>query len=643
MHCLAKMTKENHNPQTRLLISHDIPHRGANVPIGAQYIINDFAKTKILGKTLQDWIPLLAQAIYLETRPATIQQLIVRNNPLNGNLEYNTFLAPNGPYRQMVTFSPSDIQPAYKFVATSQGSECGVPVMQPSASLASSSGEVQFSFLLGAFGLQFFGELQVNALPNGTSSQRIAYFVLKDRVKIFWIGITTTILKSQHYSPVGILGWDGCPGGTQATSRGTGITTIPPSGNRPGLIPPITLEMYYGFSGAQIAPEFTFLPVSSALDEDNITAASLYSSHIGATYTPPANNTLLRAYVAQEKETVTGGNIYNIPHTDFTARNSRWIFNEMQGNTQPVDCDDYCEPAGGLSISGDGQICESGTYSISNLPPGATVTWSCIPANSIIIDAPNSSQTSISLAAETAVLRATVSSACGSGNVVIDKSISQGQYYEINEIEFSSNGLGGGETLCIHDHDEDDYANTFTVHLNSSNPNVPLTMEYMIFDMFTSQSMLPYPGYITINNVQDLGTYSLPPSLPAGWYNIEARIIGNTCGDNPTEWFEGAMEYADCGLYRQGLVVNVYPNPTASASLLQVTVDEPGKNLQSAKGEKINFSLYDFYRKKVVRLWTGKNDVKQHQLNISGIAPGPYILLVTKGKLRQGKQIQIGK
>jgi hypothetical protein len=35
---LAQMVRNGENPQTRLLITHDSPHRGANVPLGAQYL-----------------------------------------------------------------------------------------------------------------------------------------------------------------------------------------------------------------------------------------------------------------------------------------------------------------------------------------------------------------------------------------------------------------------------------------------------------------------------------------------------------------------------------------------------------------------------------------------------------------------------
>lgn len=229
-YCLAKMTKENHNPQTRLLITHDSPHRGANIPLGVQYILNDFANTPLLGRRLQDWIPLLKQVYNLEGTPATIQQLIVREDINTGAIAYNTFLANNGIYRNMITFSPQDIQPTYSFIATSQGSQCGVPVMQPYAEIARTSGEAGFSVIFGSFGSKLSGSLILNALPNGTASQRIAYFNLKLKSKVFYIPVNATLLFYTHNSPTGILGYDGAPGGTIPISRGTGIGNIPPAG-----------------------------------------------------------------------------------------------------------------------------------------------------------------------------------------------------------------------------------------------------------------------------------------------------------------------------------------------------------------------------------------------------------------------------
>ncbi|MEO6868804.1 MAG: hypothetical protein ABI168_04110, partial [Ginsengibacter sp.] len=417
-YCLAKMTKENHSPQTRLLITHDSPHLGANIPLGLQYLINDFANTKILGLKLQSWVPLLKQTVNLQLRPATIQQLIVRDNPTTGNVEYNTFLAANGIYRQMITFAPTDTQPTYQFIATSQGSQCGVPVMQPSAIIAQTSGEAGFTMIFGAFGDKFKGSLSINALPNGTASQRITYFKLQLISRVFYINFPTTLLQFEHYSPAGILGYDGAPAGTIPISRGSGIGNIPPTWNSgPWFIPPFIFEYVYKFSGLQLAPEFSFVPTSSALDENNITATSLYGPHLGISYIPPTDHTLLQKYIAQEKENINGVNFYNLSHTDFTSRNSRWIFNNMEGISQTYDCDDYCAIST-LPMSGPANLCSCEIYSITGLPGGSSVTWSAVPSGIVSITPIGNTAQVCKLLNGNVTLTASISGSCGNGTIV---------------------------------------------------------------------------------------------------------------------------------------------------------------------------------------------------------------------------------
>ena len=420
-YCLAKMTKAGNSPQTRLLVTHDSPHRGANIPLGMQYLVNDFANKKLLGRKLREWIPLLGQAVKLQLRDATMQQLLVRNNPDNGNLEYNTFLVPGGVYRQMITFTSSDPQPGYRFVATSQGSQCGIPVMPPSQEILHASANAGFSFgLFKTFGDKYFGEVSINALPNGTASQRITYFNIKHRIKFLWINFNSTFLNFTHYSPAGILGYDGCPAGTIPLSRGTGLANLPPINIKsPGwLVILFGLKYSANFDGLQLQPEFSFVPTVSALDEDNITATSLYAAHLGTQYTPPTDITLLQRYIAQEKQTTAGVSVYNIPHTDFTARSSNWIFNEMENLTQTPNCNDFC---GSTTISGPTTFCNLGDYSILNLPPGSSVTWSAAPAGIVQFSCTSCLQTTITKLTDGFVtLTATISNAC-SGTITVTK------------------------------------------------------------------------------------------------------------------------------------------------------------------------------------------------------------------------------
>ncbi len=75
----------------------------------------------------------------------------------------------------------------------------------------------------------------------------------------------------------------------------------------------------------------------------------------------------------------------------------------------------------GFSIIGENSFCAtSNSYSITYLPPNATVVWSAIPADAVTINTPNSLQTTITKEWDANVtLIATVTSSCG--NVILQK------------------------------------------------------------------------------------------------------------------------------------------------------------------------------------------------------------------------------
>ncbi len=127
---LARMTKtiSPASTDTRLLITHDSPHQGANVPLAFQHFLYDLGNSKVFSKKIKDKKEDLKNFYELNTKPATAQLLRARVIDDQGTVVFNTFLnGPNSPYQQMVRFSAGDNQPTYRFVATAQGSQCGVP------------------------------------------------------------------------------------------------------------------------------------------------------------------------------------------------------------------------------------------------------------------------------------------------------------------------------------------------------------------------------------------------------------------------------------------------------------------------------------------------------------------------------------
>ena len=124
-YALADMTKSNVPTGTRLLITHDSPHKGANVPLGLQYLIQMAGGARLFGYGIRDVFPEYDEAINLLGRPATQQLLLYRSTGPTTSVN-NTFL--DGEYRTMITFGSTGPQPTYSFIATSLGSECAHPL-----------------------------------------------------------------------------------------------------------------------------------------------------------------------------------------------------------------------------------------------------------------------------------------------------------------------------------------------------------------------------------------------------------------------------------------------------------------------------------------------------------------------------------
>lgn len=123
-------------------------------------------------------------------------------------------------------------------------------------------------------------------------------------------------------------------------------------------------------------------------------------------------NTSAQEYIAQKKFTSDGNTYYNQNHTDYTARNALWIYNEMQGINQTYDCEDYCDVSS-MPMSGSSTICTSETYSINGLPPGSSVTWSSSPLNIISLAPAGNTVLATKIINGQVTLMATVSSSCG--------------------------------------------------------------------------------------------------------------------------------------------------------------------------------------------------------------------------------------
>jgi hypothetical protein len=224
---LARMTKQfgAASTQTRLLLTMDSPHQGANVPLALQHFLYDLGEQKILGQSIKETVAELKNFIALNNAPATAQLLRARVVDANGTVVFNTFLN-NGDttsnYQQMVRFKATDPQPSYLFKAVSQGSQCGIAVSQPSATFAYQNG--RFALVVAGIALyatQYLLETDLRALPNDGIA-RIEYFKFSKQNSFSGFNLGTTLLSEySRNNPANFTKWDIVPGGTQSINGRT--------------------------------------------------------------------------------------------------------------------------------------------------------------------------------------------------------------------------------------------------------------------------------------------------------------------------------------------------------------------------------------------------------------------------------------
>ncbi len=178
---LARMTK-NISPastDTRLLITMDSPHQGANVPLALQHFLYDLGNVQILGRKIKDQISDFQTFYDLNNAPATAQLLRARVLDENGTIAFNTFLnGSNSAYQQMIKFAPTDPQPLYEFKAVAQGSQCGIPVL-PSNNLNIANYDGLFSKL------KFWLPVPISFSPPICTRIWLCKVFFKDRIKLF--------------------------------------------------------------------------------------------------------------------------------------------------------------------------------------------------------------------------------------------------------------------------------------------------------------------------------------------------------------------------------------------------------------------------------------------------------------------------
>lgn len=438
-YALKDMENTGINHQTRLFISHDAPHQGANIPQGYQHLARHarslYVKTgatagivEIIQFIRGGVSPYLA--LSLADQPASKQMLInfVNANNVIDNTVHTAWQTELKNLGYPIGFTGTP----FRKVAISNGSECGQPQIFNAGDnlltftgkgntrfLGDIAGTVAFpvsgillgqpALLMGIFpGRNDFNfDFSVNAQADGYSNQVYRGKITYTKKVLWLIPITVNVTNRSYNSNASTFPYDYFPGGFYPLPL-----NLNSSANQ-------NIFFKYNITASN-QPLFNFVPTTSALDigSNNVilTKSDYLAAYSGAT--PPAapKNTPFQNFITAYFD----GKV-NEQHISIERRNGDWIAAELNSTPQSANCSALC---GFISISGNAGLCTPSTYSVSGFSGTATYTWFSSPLGIVQI-APmgNGSQATISkIQNGNVTIFVTISSSCG-GTVTVSKTL----------------------------------------------------------------------------------------------------------------------------------------------------------------------------------------------------------------------------
>lgn len=416
-YALAKMTKTpGQTTNCRLLITHDAPHQGAYMPLGYQYLVEDFGGIRIGNGRFRDLITDFRAFETLKNSPIFNQLFLHKVN--NGVVVNNNFLSPtnNDPSAYHSVVNLIGFNPSYQFVATSLGSQCGIQVLTPGEEMMKFDKEIfninvykysekvgSIKFKIGAIPVwidlkvevsldaKYKLKLAVNALPNIGSSKEICKtqldrtITLKTKFKVcpysFCITVGTLNVASltlnmynySRYSPVNIQPFESYAGGTNNMENTSFKITQFLEPMNIGNIPINGVYVDYTFFIIYKKTTYSYISRVSALDikdpvpDDYTKLLAIPMSGL--------NRSSASKFLCHEGNNNGGITLFNVTSGRFTKRNATWMFNEMEG----ISSTDYCfSECGKPYINGPTSLCVGETQPLSllgNTANTTSVTW----------------------------------------------------------------------------------------------------------------------------------------------------------------------------------------------------------------------------------------------------------------------------
>ena len=622
-YALSDMEQRNLVHDTKLYISHDAPHQGANIPIGIQYFARHLAD-QFIGTPMGDF-----QFEVSDGSEASIQDINGLLNSTATKQLLDNYITSGFNLDNSVnnTWQADLLSKGYptqtRNIAISNGSHCAkTQDYDYNASLFRMSGYAKTGILSDILGSllgiaddialavafnepalligvlpgnsKFNLDFDAKALPIANQNANIYKGKVSFTKKLLWVAnITVTLTDRSYNNPVN-LSYDKYAGGKyQMFGQIANIEFFDDNGFEIIEDHPITqfhADLLNLLASANISfgveNTFGFISVPSALD-------------VGSGVTNLNNEDYLRSYTAANPPTgnisipfhnfMTGfqnNNSLNERHISFNTKNGNWLASELDNNANNNDIFD-CTYMCANSIIGPNIICSSSTYTVPN---GATFyNWSVSQSSNLVTlignGTPSVTITSLPNVSGAVTLSLTMGDdGAKCGNVTLTKTIWVGvpKFNNLQPIG-NQNGYDPSEpNLSISP--DGDGCNQIRLNAVFDSPNI---LEYQWEKLTTSVawSVSPNSGYI----------YIYPQCNQNFSFKVRTR---NICGWSEWKEFEYALNRCtiDCNtsipIINTGLNFTLNPNPVTNDILnIHVKYNAPWFIIPVNIGNGSNFDI----------------------------------------------------
>ena len=627
--------------ETRLYISLDAPHLGANVPLGAQAAARHARRMYVASGPLAltaQYVTTVAnlldplQTLRLADQPASRQMLINRIDA-NYNISNTDHVNFQNELRTQWAF-PANI----RNVAISNGNECGIdqeytagsPLLYYNLDAQTRIAAELFDIFNGGVVSGLFGALtpaipfqipgrnrfhitlDVRTLANGGGNQ-VYYGNMSYTKKVLWlVQVTVTVANKTYNAPSGLLPLDTYPGGFYTLTFG-------------GLPNSVVNNSFQTFnSNFNIRYRFAFVHTTSALciggGNQTLTNTQYMARYIGAT--PPAVpfNTPFQNFTTAfnangavwDFENATTRRLNNEPHEGIFLRSANWLAAELnRTGTNPGPASNCSALCVNMAITGPTSLCTNASYSVP-VVAGANYTWSATPLGSVTFGGTGNSVTATKSPSfnGTATIQVNVTLAgCGDRPATI-------------------NVLAGTPPATITSVTQPPPSyGTINVYFNLPGSASPITSHKWYIDNVMVYSSSGVPNSPTILN-----------GGSCGMHGVRLDVI-SACGTSASNSFQyykscGSMFTAAPNPTNGQLTINVIEENTASE--LSQSKLAPGPSATSRKAYKIAITDMTGVRRKY---FDYKSGITTTTINISDLRAGIYNVSVFDGKEWDSRKI----